>query len=914
MKLSKKTNNIIKLVNKIIPKNPRTKSAHVSRSKSHFYKYSRPQTAINSRIIKRNPLNRPKSSNYINKSCSNDTNLNLLNLMIENNPLQYNYKKIKEKAKQVNPIFNVSNLKNLSTNTQKVLYRYNILYGNNTPNLIRTYSPKMRPMSSSVKVFLKTIRESEEDKEILNEKEILFLIEAKCKDIGIDFRESMYIKFKDFCGSKCKNRVADFSECYFGLNSIKVISDILLITNRISRLNLTKNNIGDEGVEILVKAVKNSMSLVSLNVTSNSISYKGGLIIFNEFYNQQSIIDLNISSIEGSHRNRITSVGLKNIINYLKRNFFIEILNLSGNSIRNEGFFLLCKGLKNNISLQNLDISNNDIHEKGIKKGIEYINISKIYSKIHTINISYNPILNGGIIAITNNLRYFPYLKSINISYCGIEFKGFDYLLKIGQYIKRFEYLNVSGNKLRDDMNFSNLKQYFCTFNLRYLNMAKCSLGDKSAFILGECIAVNETLKTINISGNEIGDKGFKSFVKLFLTNNSIENFDCSNNFITDYSGKELTQNLLNNHSLKCLNLYDNQLHDEIGNLFIEILDINKTLVHINLNYNRIQVKTIEDLNKILKNNYDKQKNSFVPDLMRNIKDLEFQPEQFSILSKKILEKKNLQNFLYKKVQQDNKNFCLLLNEENKKLEKEKKKLNELIKEKKEYEKKIFEINRSMDNNDNERRIKEEEIKDKIEEESKNLKEINKENKIILKEYSMDKNELLETFSRTEKKHKLSQDKYFYAKIYYDTKDKEYIEKFSYYQDLINPNLLVPIKKPIINSDKNKKYLSNSVGNILKNDIDDKINILNKDNGNNRVNDNFRKVEEYKINEKNVKIKMRNNSKKIPVKKLINKNNSTNVVSTSTTISTGNINVNTDEKILNATFNRTFKFNKTKNK
>ena len=59
---------------------------------------------------------------------------------------------------------------------------------------------------------------------------------------------------------------------------------------------------------------------------------------------------------------------------------------------------------------------------------------------------------------------------------------------------------------------------------------------------------------------------------------------------------------------------------------------------------------------------------------------------------------------------------------------------------------------------------------------------------------------------------------------------------------------------------------------------------------------------------------MRNNSKKIPVKKLINKNNSTNLVSTSTTISTGNINYNTDEKLLNATFNRAFKFNKTKNK
>ena len=579
MKLSKKSN-IIKLVNKIAPTHSRTRSASIEGSRTrYYYKRSRPQTAINSQVKKRNKIFRSINNNYINKSCSENANLNILNLMIENNPLQYNYKKIEEKAKQINPIFNIENknpiLKNLNKNTQNLLYRYNILYGNNTKNIIKTYSPKMRPMSSSVKVFLKTIRESEEDKQILNENEVLLLIKAKCKDIGINFRDSMFIKFKDFCNSKCKNRIADFSECYFGFNSIKVISDILLLPNRISRLNLTKNNIGDFGVEILVNSVKDSISLVSLNITSNSISYRGGTIIFQTFENQQSIIDLNISSIEGSNRNRITSVGLKDIKTYLTKNIFIESLNISGNSIRNEGFILLCKGLKNNISLQNIDISNNDIHEKGIKNGIEYINKYKIFSKIHTINVSNNPILNGGIIAFTNNLRYFPNLKSINIAFCGIEFKGFDYLLKTGQYIKRFESLNVSGNKLRDN-NFSDIKQYFCTFSLRYLNMAKCYLGDNSAFALGECLALNETLKTVNISGNEIGDKGFKSFINLFKTNNSIENFDCSNNFITDYTGRDFAKSLINNHSLKTINLYDNQLHDEIGNLFIEILDTNK--------------------------------------------------------------------------------------------------------------------------------------------------------------------------------------------------------------------------------------------------------------------------------------------------------------------------------------------------
>jgi len=35
--------------------------------------------------------------------------------------------------------------------TEEVFYDYNLLYG--TQNLIRAYSPKMHPLSSSVKVF-----------------------------------------------------------------------------------------------------------------------------------------------------------------------------------------------------------------------------------------------------------------------------------------------------------------------------------------------------------------------------------------------------------------------------------------------------------------------------------------------------------------------------------------------------------------------------------------------------------------------------------------------------------------------------------------------------------------------------------------------------------------------------------------
>ena len=906
--MKKRNQNAIKLINKIVPKYTRIKSASTVKLKernSNIKKYLRPQSALYSSLPNRNLMNKSYSRGYSkgnnNKSCEESSNLNILNLMIKNNPFQYDYNKIKKRAKLIKPIFSINNnkfIKNLNNNTKNVLYRYNILYGNNPQNIIMTYSPKMRPCSKSVKEFTKTIKESEEDKQILNEKEISLLIKAKCKDIGIDFRETMFIKFKDFCKSKCKNRIADFSECYFGINSIKVINNLLLDKNRISRLNLTRNNLGDYGVELLVNSLINSISLVSLNITSNSISHRGGNIIFKSFIHQQSIIDLNISSIEGINRNRITSLGLKHIVVYLKKNIFIEILNLSGNSIKSEGFSLLCKGLKYNISLQNLDISNNDIHEKGIKKGIQFLNDSKIYTKLQILNLSNNPILNGGIIEITNNLRYFPNLKSINIAFCGIEFKGFNYLLRTVQYIKRIEYLNVSGNKLKDK-EFSSIKPYFSSFNIRYLNMAKCSLCDINAYALGECLAANETLKTVNISDNEITDKGFKSFINLFKANISIENFDCSNNFITDISGKEFVNILKNNISLKYINLYDNQLHDEIGNLFLEMLDINKTLVHINLNYNRVQVKTIEELNKKLKINYDKQKTNFVPDLVKNIKDLEFQPEQFSILSKKILEKKNLQNYLYKKVQEDDKKFCSSLNIQNKKIEKELVHLQELIKNKKDMEKKILEINRGIDINNWERRKKEENIKEKIEKEENILKEINEENNKLLLDYNLNKDELMAVLDKTQKEFELSKDKIHFAKLYYDNKDKEYIQKFSYYQDLINPDLLVPIIKPIIRA-KSKKNLYSSIG---PSDFNDK----NKE----KKTKNYKKIEENKSNDK-VNGKLRSNTKLILKKSTTKQYNI--AASATTSFSAKNLYFKSDEKSLNTTFNRTFKFNKANKK
>ena len=739
-----------------------------------------------------------KENNILKKN--NSENLKVLNLIIESNPNQYNNKKINQKLMAINPLFKRGTKENLkrplfSPSTEETFYKYNLLYGNNSTNIIRTYSPKMKPESSSVNGFnKKMIQDMVENIYIFNDEEINELIRAKCKDIGIDFREGMVQKFKEFCNTKCRNRVLNLSECYLGINSIKLISNILYTSDRIACINLTRNNIGDEGIEILVDSIKNSVSLIALNITSNSITYRGGQIIFSQLCNQQSIIDLNISSIEGVNRNRLTAAGVKNIENFFKQNKFIEKFNISGNSIKEEGFISISKGLNKNDNLLSINLSNNDIRNKGFIQGINLITTCNL----SYLNISNNPILDEGIKKLTDSLSNFPNLCSLNVSNCGILFDGFEYLISSLQIYKRIEHLNISGNNLKYK-HFEKVKICFAGFGLRSLNISRCSLENQSTYSLGECIAANETIKYLNISQNQIKDEGFQSFVELFSNNNVIESFDCSINFITNYTAKEFMSNIRYNHSLKKLNFFDNLLKNDMGEYILDILETNKTLVYINLWYNYIQIKKIEEINHILKINSDRKKEVFIPNLQKDISRLQFKPEMFGFYSKNIINKKRVQEFLYKKVKEDDKKFSKSLKKEKSNLMSKIQENDALKKQIIDYQEQIKDINRTLDKMQKKLFMFEDGFHEKIEEETKQLKVIKDENDLLKAEYNATLKEMNFALKDTEDRHKEFQDKLNSAKKFVQFTLKEIKRKKKLYENLNNPEMLVPIK------DQNKK-------------------------------------------------------------------------------------------------------------
>ena len=796
------------------------------RIKSPKYKYNYTTNFSSSKFKSKNQT-RPQTTNFSSNlfSRSDNEDLDYLNLIINSNPNQFNREMIQKKMEQINPMYIIGTDKNmkrpkLSYKTEEVFYNYNLLYGNKTQNLIRTYSPKMHPSSSSVKVFLKKFNHTlKEDFPIFNEEEILLFCNSKCKDIGISFRENIFYKFKDFCNNRCKNRIADLSDSFLGINSVKFLIGILYNTEKISRLNLSKNNIGDVGTELLVNSLKDSKSLLSLDISSNSISYKGGMILFTKFINQQSIINLDISSHEGINRNRLTSKGITNIVQFLEKNLFLEKLNISSNSLKNEGFELICKGLNNNINLRELNIGNNDINEEGLEQYLKYIDTTKIIS----LNISGNKIKDEGLIIFANNLRHFPELKILNISNCGIKFKGFRELLKILQSVRRIESLDASNNNIASE-NFEELKMFFCAFGLRYLNLSKCHLEDETSYILGECLSLNETIKKLVLSKNKISDTGFSSFVQLLSNNSTLEHIDLSCNFISEKTAIKFISNAENNMTLKYINFYDNHIRNDIGKHVLRILDTNKTLVKINLLFNRVQLKTIEEINEKLKINSIKKRNKLIPDIQRSIRDLEFDPKLFRILIRQIKNKNEQQKSIRKKIKQENKNYALLINKEHKLVQNKKDELKEVEKKLNNIDKKISNISANMELLEQNLNINENEIKKQIKIENRAKGEIEVVNMQAKAEYELTKKEMEDIINKTRVKYGQSQDKIIDAQKALNNLNITLKKLNKLYENLMNPKKLSPIKKESRNNTRRKSQFLKKLGELNTNEINTNIN------------------------------------------------------------------------------------------
>lgn len=62
-------------------------------------------------------------------------------------------------------------------------------------------------------------------------------------------------RFRDYCLKHCVNRKLVLRDLHLGVNAAKELVSILSVNERIAHLDLSKNDLHDEGVGLLMKAI-----------------------------------------------------------------------------------------------------------------------------------------------------------------------------------------------------------------------------------------------------------------------------------------------------------------------------------------------------------------------------------------------------------------------------------------------------------------------------------------------------------------------------------------------------------------------------------------------------------------------------------------------------------------------------------
>ena len=210
----------------------------------------------------------------------------------------------------------------------------------------------------------------------------------------------------------------DFSKCNFDDNDISKINSVFTLFPNIKGINLS----------------------YCLKITDKSyLGLSAGL------NNLTNLFELDLSS------NDISDEGLKNLFKFMDKNCKVIILNLSWNNITNDGFSFLCKTISNNkLKIKDLNVCGNKISHEGFKAFSEEVKIGS-FNFLYKINFSNNLLGDESLLLFLSIYNSFANLAEIDFSNNNItDSSVICFSAIITELIDSIEIINISNNKLSD--------------------------------------------------------------------------------------------------------------------------------------------------------------------------------------------------------------------------------------------------------------------------------------------------------------------------------------------------------------------------------------------------------------------------------------------------------------------------------
>ncbi|XP_076097530.1 uncharacterized protein LOC143067838 isoform X1 [Mytilus galloprovincialis] len=163
---------------------------------------------------------------------------------------------------------------------------------------------------------------------------------------------------------------------FIGRSGIKLITDMLKENDTITSVDISENALGSYGAELLSRLLEDNANIITVNISGNGFNEYDACFFGTILSNYKS----GLKTLDLSH-NQLSDQGGIILGKALASNETLQVLNLSWNNIRQPGIKSLFVGLKDNTTLQELDLSYNGIGDKGVESIAERLH--ELESLVH---------------------------------------------------------------------------------------------------------------------------------------------------------------------------------------------------------------------------------------------------------------------------------------------------------------------------------------------------------------------------------------------------------------------------------------------------------------------------------------------------------------------------------------------------
>ncbi len=271
----------------------------------------------------------------------------------------------------------------------------------------------------------------------------------------------------------------------------------------------------DEDIKILSEALKTNTSLQSLELSMNDITDDGALHLANALKTHKTLKVLNLSD------NKITDIGAQHLANALEVNISLQTLNMSHNLIGNQGARYIAKALESNKTLQELNIKRNSIGDDGTQYFAKALGTGASLQVLHLS--SNDDITDAGMQYLANALETNTSLHELYLQHNKITAVGVQHLANM-----------LKSNK-----------------TLQLLALLHNDIGNVGAQYFAEMLKSNNILQKLYIGANNITNAGAQHLAKVLKSNTSLQVLDLRYNDIDEIGAQYLLEALETNTSLQ---------------------------------------------------------------------------------------------------------------------------------------------------------------------------------------------------------------------------------------------------------------------------------------------------------------------------------------------------------------------------